>query len=323
MLKKKSSKSAGKNKYITTFQRINVNNQQLDVQFFTNLYDFELNNIIQRPPLASAIQSLETCLLLISLDRFPSALASCAMAIESAWKAATNTGQDYKGDFAKILGEVNIVLPKSAPSFNLTKFRNLRNDVVHFGYSPKDDEASARMLFSTGIPVFFMFLANHKDLTLDLESCLHPDLHDQLQLTLSLNQAHQQKNISAIESSKILRHLIRRMNSNLTIWQESAFDEGNLSQHLEFEAKTALKNMLLRIWHCSETLRCPVCEENDLIIRLEEEQISKGNLHGINAHCINCDLILQAPLLNIFLQKNLNKEQRNKILESYGIRIQK
>jgi hypothetical protein len=117
--------------------------------------------------------------------------------------------------------------------------------------------------------------------------------------------------------------MIKRMNSNLTIWQETALDDGNLSHQIEFEAKTELKNMLLRNWHCSETLRCPVCEENDLIVRLEEEQISKGNLHGINAHCIHCDLNLQAPLLNIFLQKSFGKEQRDKILESYGIRMKK
>jgi hypothetical protein len=142
-------------------------------------------------------------------------------------------------------------------------------------------------------------------------------------LTLQLNTIGQKRSVSSIESSKILSHMVKRMNSNLTIWQESALDDGNLSQHLEFEAKTELKNMLLRNWHCSETIRCPVCEENDLIVRLEEEQISKGNLHGINAHCINCDLNLQAPLLNFFLEKDLNKEQKSKILESYGIRIQK
>ena len=66
---------------------MNSKTQQPDIQFFTNLDDFKLKNIVQRPPLASAIQSLETCLLLISLDRFPSALASCAMAIESAFHA--------------------------------------------------------------------------------------------------------------------------------------------------------------------------------------------------------------------------------------------
>lgn len=299
-----------------------MNKQQLDVRLFTNLMDFELDYIIQKPPLASSIQSIETCLLLISMDRFPSALASCAMAIESAWKAATNTGQDYKGDFAKILGEVNLVLPKSAPSFNLSNFRKLRNDVVHFGYSPKDDESSARVLFQTGIPVFFMFLANHKGLALDLESSLHQELHEQLQLTLNLNQANKPNNISAIESSQILRHLIKRMSSSLTIWQESA-SEVDLGQQIEFEAKAELRKLLLRNWHCSESLNCPACKEDDLIVRLEEEQISKGNLHGINAHCINCDLNLHAPLLNIFLQKSIGKEQRNKILKSYGIRMQK
>jgi hypothetical protein len=300
-----------------------MNTHQPDFQFLTNLADFHFDRIDQRPPLASAIQSFETCLFLISINRFPSALTSCAMAIESAWKAATNAGQENKSDFATILGEVNNIFPSTAPSFNLKDFRKLRNDVVHFGYSPKDDEISAQMIFSTGIPVFFLFVKSHPNLSIDLHSCIEPDIADQLSLTLKLNTIGNKRTVSSIESSKILSHMIKRMNSNLTIWQESALDDGNLSQHLEFEAKTELKNMLLRNWHCSETIRCPVCEENDLIVRLEEEQISKGNLHGINAHCIHCDLNLQAPLLNIFLQKSFGKEQRDKILESYGIRIQK
>ena len=297
---------------------MNSKTQQPDIQFFTNLDDFKLKNIVQRPPLASAIQSLETCLLLISLDRFPSALASCAMAIESAWKAAENIGQEYKGDFAKILGEVNLALPKSAPSFNLKEFRRLRNDVVHFGYSPKDDEAAARMLFSTGIPVFFMFLANHKDLTLDLESCLHSRLQEQLQLTLNLNQAHKQTNISAIESSQILRHLIKRMISNLTIWQESALEEEDLSQQIEFESKSKFKEMIKKGWHCNEELRCPVCDFTELIVRLDEASIAKGKFKGTAAHCVNCDLNLQPTILNHFIEMNLTQDEKAVILRGYG-----
>jgi hypothetical protein len=297
---------------------MNSKTQHPDIQFFTNLVDSELNNITQKPPLASAIQSLETCLLLISLDRFPSALASCAMAIESAWKAATNTGQDFKGDFANILGEVNLALPKSAPSFNLKEFRRLRNDVVHFGYSPKDDEASARMLFSTGIPVFFMFLANHKDLNLDLESCLQSGLHDQLQLTLNLNQAHLKKNISAIESSQILRHHIKRMILNLTIWQELALEEENLSQQIEFESKSKFKEMIKKRWHCNEELRCPVCDFTELIVRLDETSIAKGKLKGTASHCVNCDLNLQPTILNHFIDISLTSDEKAVILRGYG-----
>jgi hypothetical protein len=297
---------------------MNSKTQHPDIQFFTNLVDSELNNITQKPPLASAIQSLETCLLLISLDRFPSALASCAMAIESAWKAATNTGQDFKGDFANILGEVNLALPKSAPSFNLKEFRRLRNDVVHFGYSPKDDEASARMLFSTGIPVFFMFLANHKDLNLDLESCLQSGLHDQLQLTLNLNQAHLKKNISAIESSQILRHHIKRMILNLTIWQELALEEENLSQQIEFESKSKFKEMIKKRWHCNEELRCPVCDFTELIVRLDETSIANGKLKGTASHCVNCDLNLQPTILNHFIDISLTSDEKAVILRGYG-----
>ena len=293
--------------------------QYPDFQFLTNLADFHFERIEQRPPLASAIQSFETCLHLISLNRFPSALTCCAMAIESAWKAATRTGQDAKTDFATILGEVNSSLPKSSPAFNLKEFRRLRNDVVHFGYSPKDDEVSAKMIFSTGIPVFFLFVNNHPSLAIDINSCLDSDLAGQLNLTLQLNEIGQRKSISAIESSKILSHLIKRTNSNLTIWKESALDGSSLSQQIEFEAKNELKEMLLKFWHCSEEFRCPVCECDDLIVRLEESLLAKGEIKGINAHCVNCDLNLQQDLLNNVLDKNLSRSQKASIFKSYGI----
>ena len=293
--------------------------QRPDFHFLTNFSDEHFDRIDQRPPFASAIQSFETCLFLISINRFPSALTCCAMAIESAWKAATNAGQENKSDFATILGEVNNFFPSSAPSFNLKDFRKLRNDVVHFGYSPKDDEVSARMIFATGIPVFFLFVKSHLSLFIDLHSCIEPDLGEQLNLTLELNKIGKRQAISTIESSVMLRHMIKRMNSNLTIWQESALDDHSLSQQIEFEAKSGFKDMLLKDWHCSEAIRCPVCEWDDLVVRFEENQLSEGNLTALRAHCVNCDLNLPPAMLNQILERILSKDKREEILSSYGI----
>ena len=51
-----------------------------------------LHDMLGQPPLASSLQSFETCLFLIALERFPSALVSCATAWESAIKSKLKIG---------------------------------------------------------------------------------------------------------------------------------------------------------------------------------------------------------------------------------------
>jgi len=286
-------------------------------QFLVNLPDHEIDQIISMPPLASAVQNFETSLLLISLKKYPSALACCAMAIESAWKAATHAGQDHKNDFASILGEVNQSFPKNAPTFNLKDFRKLRNDVVHFGYSPKDDESSAQMIFSTGIPVFLLFMESHPNISINVNQSLNPVIFDHLKFVLELNKIGKINSVPAVKSSTILEHSIKRMTLSQSWWQESALDS-SLGQQIEFDEKMKIKKLLHDAWHCCEDLICPVCNLNELVVRIDESLIGKRIIKGINAHCVNCDLNLASELLNKLLQCILAESDKEKIFTSYG-----
>ena len=53
-------------------------------------------DMVSQAPLASSLQSFETCLFLIGLDRFPGALVSCASAWESALKAKLAIGPEER-----------------------------------------------------------------------------------------------------------------------------------------------------------------------------------------------------------------------------------
>ena len=54
------------------------------------------NNMLARTPLASSLQSFETCLFLIGLGLYPSALVLCATAWESALKASLAIGPNER-----------------------------------------------------------------------------------------------------------------------------------------------------------------------------------------------------------------------------------
>jgi hypothetical protein len=63
-------------------------------------------DMLAQAPLASSLQSFETCLFLVGLDRYPSALVSCASAWESALKAKLAIGPEEKVTLEKMLMEI-------------------------------------------------------------------------------------------------------------------------------------------------------------------------------------------------------------------------
>ncbi|CAN1494721.1 hypothetical protein MCEMIEM12_00298 [Burkholderiaceae bacterium] len=292
--------------------------------FFTNLADFQFKLLRKNPPLASALQSLETCLLLVSLNRYPSALASCAMALESAWKAASKKGPEKNDNFAEILGDINATLPKEAPSFDFKNFRILRNNIVHFGYTPKDDDLAAKLIFSIGLPAFFLYTQSHPELHIDFISSLDPDLFDHLNVVIKINGGDAiSKNISAVNSSLILRHWIKRSLINEPMWQDDALNQHNLSGLIEFEVKEELRKMLHDGWELCEDFRCPVCHQEQLVVQLDSAEIEKGLISATKGHCLNCDLNFQPGgnyLLNYFINRNLGVEEKEKILKNYGVK---
>ena len=246
------------------------------------------------------------------------------MALESAWKAASKKGPEKNDNFAEILGDINASLPKEAPSFDFKNFRILRNNIVHFGYTPKDDDIAAKLIFSIGIPAFFLYSKNHPELYIDFQSCLNSDLFDHLNIVIKINDNNaKSKNISAVDSSLVLRHWIKRSLINEPMWQDDALNQHNLSEQIEFEVKEELRKMLHDGWKLCEDFRCPVCDHEQLVVQLDSAEFEKKLICATKGHCLNCDLNFQPCgnyLLNYFINRNLGIEEKEKILKSYGIK---
>jgi hypothetical protein len=121
-------------------------------------------DLLSHPPLASSLQNLETSFLLTALWRYPHALVSCASAIESALKAAFNSKRNDGLRKLLMQAQHHISPAERLAQRDLDEFCEKRNEIIHRGFSPKDDEISAVLLLKAGIPfveqcykVFFDF----------------------------------------------------------------------------------------------------------------------------------------------------------------------
>lgn len=107
---------------------------------------------LSTPGVASALQNIETVFRMASLHRWPTALSLMWQSCELLLKV--NLGIDLDDESAKAF--------EMQEQFNrakgLTKglndeshsFRQLRNDILHQGYSPRDDEKCIEMYFGAG-----------------------------------------------------------------------------------------------------------------------------------------------------------------------------
>jgi len=104
--------------------------------------------------LASALQTFETALILMAVNRFPHSLVQIASAIEKTIKASLGAGDSYV-NFRQLLEEAR-PRSKRVAKFSDTDtkaFRDLRNQIEHRGFSPKDDRKSIHAILSTGVSV--------------------------------------------------------------------------------------------------------------------------------------------------------------------------
>ena len=103
--------------------------------------------------LASSLQSVETSFFLTALGRHPHALSVIASAIESCLQAggigAKNDGLQERIKKAK--HAVHAI--KVFPDEDLERLRDVRNRIVHRGFSPKDDSESVSIYISIALPL--------------------------------------------------------------------------------------------------------------------------------------------------------------------------
>jgi len=289
-------------------------------------------DLLKLPPLASSLQHLETSFLLISINRFPNAVVSCASAIESAMKAVLKIEPDEYLEFWPLKRRVQEV--KEFRNFtNLSNdlifnFKNHRNKINHYGFSSKDDEISAFHLLKTGFPLieqcykaFFHFSLTGSNEKL---GGLMPSIARHFNVARKVfGKTRDEKNSTFCFAA--FSHDIRWNIQNwmLSDWQKDILNSEDESGWMSWEFQMKQKEDLTsRIFKTSWEFDCPVCNNSEsFVCELDEEKLRNKEIKINKGVCTTCGLIIYKN--HPFLADELCKEQINsninRILGEYGI----
>jgi hypothetical protein len=300
----------------------------------------------ENPPLASSLQSLETTFLLLSLERYPSALISCVSAWESAIKAKLRIPpEDHEYPLAKSLGKIRQSMP-NLMQFDRTLIdgvRKTRNRIVHYGFSPHDDQECGRLLLETGLPFLvalyrelFGFHLNWHDvrpgitdfMQLTKEEAIHvglvPYLADQLFIVTMMYKLNKgREDFDLLHCFTAFNHFLRVMlrdcrSSNVDVLiVEQATSTGIRHELEEAEKKSVARQLGGSTWEFD----CPICNGTQSIIAgLDESALEAGKPSLTWAICVACHLVLPVKathLANLVLSREL-RGQTQAILEDVG-----
>ena len=292
-----------------------------DLQFFQATPD----SLMSRPPLCSSLQNIEATFFLIALKRFPNAFVMSASAVESAMKSVLNVPAD-KFINAEDLFAKSISLYPALSSFDpdeLKDFRFTRNRIVHYGFTPRDDDVTATLLLQTGIP--FLSACYKEFFKFDLRLGLAAEFGEQLGIALDVYA--NAKHLSGLHYSYCFRafgHLIRRgINWPLMAgWeQHAALDAQRVG--LKFDYCEKQKHELERKFGSAWDFDCPICDDI-LTFVCELDDASLLNAHVIalkRGACPSCGFVvpMECPFLVDALCRKQIMEKRDEILRAFGI----
>lgn len=288
-------------------------------------------DMITRPPLASSLQHLETSFLLIAIGRYPDALVTCGSAIESSIKAAINASPDDHLDFRRLIKEAE----KQFPSFtsisrgDIKNLREKRNEIIHYGFSPKDDDISAMFLLKTGYILieqcyksFFQFSLHGEG---DTSGGLDTGIDHHLRIARKVYKKAEKKRGLNLRYCFIgFAHTIRWgiQHWMMSDWQKDLLDSNEESAGTSWELQDKQKNELRDIFDVSWDFECPVCGESDsFICEIDGNKLNNREVFLKRGACAHCNFVI--PENCPFLADELCAEQLNqaklRILDDYGI----
>lgn len=271
-------------------------------------------DLLGNPPLASSLQSFETSLELLVLGRYPAALIACVNAWESALKAALKVPESERGsNLAKMLQQADSKLESTTawcPASN-RELRLKRNQMTHYGFTPRDSGTCADLLLRTGYPGLSVIYQDYFDYRLAWQQfgCSVKDFHNlsttQMEtvglipdwgdlLWLALDQYRKQQAKRKIDPvcylTPFVAHLRYRMRVAWTSEAEYNAFEAYESHGGLFEEIETIKNQIQR--HFDEahvTCSCPICDAHEvLIIEVNDEAMEAGKVEAERAFCVGC-----------------------------------
>lgn len=299
---------------------------------FIYLNDQQRKSVLDKPPALSALQSFETFLFLTALGRHPQALTTLTAALESAAKSVSGAGPEDRSSLADATGTLNSLIPKGYRitfTDSLTNLRIKRNNLTHFGHSPKDDNESIRLSFGTALPLMNAWAKLKHDI--DLFEVLHGGLSDILQRSVDLIQDRSSHALGETNLIRGVRHWIihHTRDAFLSRWELSVLDSDEatigtaVASGFDYREK-ALDSLRLR--DPNVTLSCPICSSTGaFVVELDEESLFNGNglFSPTQGTCVYCDFHVPAKSVKLITElcaDQLTTELLRQIRLEYGVK---
>ena len=310
-----------------------------------NFFRTTPRKMLEHPPLASSLQNFETCLFLIGLQFFPSALVSCANAWEGVIKAKLGITAKNRIRLEVLLKDIRarFVVLNGYDSQKIDEFRVKRNHIVHFGFTREDEGVCARLLLKTGLPFLKSCYQELFDFYLDWQDIrsenvnfhdlrpeemekvgLVPDVARQIRIVGDVyHRAEQLPELDHAYCFGALSHFIRLgLKESARTEAEWSIIENADTRGVKFEEEYKLKADIERAlsgptWEFD----CPICQGyNSVVAELDNERLGAGDVATKRCSCVECGFVVgnKAPYLSeVLLMKEL-VAKKSEILKEFG-----
>lgn len=301
---------------------------------FLHLSEQQRLSIMGTPPALSALQSFETFLFLTALGRHPQAMVFLASGIESAAKSILGQGPTDRSDLAKLSMELNSLVPQGE-SLRLTDtledFRNKRNNIVHFGCSPGDDDISIRLSFGTAVPLLNMWLGVKHGVS--IFASLPEEFAYILKIAVDLIQDQRHKKFDREQLIRGVQRWIiyKTRESYLTNWELFVLnsDMSTVGTNIEsgFDFRDRVREKLVHR-DDREEFDCPICKnEESFLVSIDYEALSEPNpkIVPLDGICVWCDFHISSEseessrFLSHHCQDQFTDEVLKRIRKEYGL----
>ena len=272
--------------------------------------------------LASSLQSVETSFFLTALGRHPHALSVIASAIESCLQAggigAKNDGLQERIKKAKHVVRAIQVFPDE----DLERLRNVRNRIVHRGFSPKDDSESVSIYISIALPLLQLCYENLH--SFDFMGGLLNEYAEHIAAAQKVHAiVRETPDLDLTYCLRAFSHRIRwgfkeNFSSSWEIGELIRAEETGTKFERTYEQRKRLKALFDAAWN----FRCPTCDEFDSAVgELDTDRMDRHEIVVNRLACTNCGFVVyqDQPYLSQVLLERQVIEAAPEILKEYGI----
>ena len=262
--------------------------------------------------LASSLQSFESCLFLIALERYPHAFVNGVFSAEIVAKAALAGLPQQQKNIQKT------ILKQAKKELKYDAGLRTRNRIVHEGFTRDDDKLATRLLIETVLPYLGDCYQRLFDFSL-LEGLLK-EYAEQLRIASQVVRGLKATdNVNITLCLRPLGHLIRWQLRNSFMSQAEIELAGNYTEHLDVVIKRV--EQLKRIYEPWWVFKCPVCKEVECFVaQLDDKALDRKAVSLLKGRCAECELVIPSgcPGLADSLCRDQITDACSEILHEYG-----